>query len=186
MHAHMHIHVHRLGEKQPTYILQKKIKSLVGWWWKGVNPCLQSKDSTMGIRAKQCWTIDISWLPGETQPALSYSGADHPQCGLARPYASPPLPSGWLPASFLFNRENSQNATVSAKPFLLPISNPLSKLIQSTFWSNLVTWHILISHRTHWLVSNVWYYAYWSLPYNRPLVISQIYQLSLQLPKELL
>ena len=66
----------------------------------------------MGIHAKQCWTIDSYWLPSETQPALSYSGTDHPKCGLSRPYASPPLPSGWLPASLLINREHTQNTSV--------------------------------------------------------------------------
>lgn len=39
-------------------------------------------------------------------PPFVTPGPDHPGCRLSRPYASFPLPSGWLPASPPANREN--------------------------------------------------------------------------------
>lgn len=75
--------------------------------------------------------------------------------------------------------------SISAKPFLLPVLNPIFKLIQCTFGSNLVTWHTMMFHRTYWLVSNVQSLA-WSLPCHSHLVISWMCSLSLQLASELL
>lgn len=75
--------------------------------------------------------------------------------------------------------------SISAKPFLLPVLNPIFKLIQCTLGSNLVTWHTINFHRTYWLVSNVQSLA-GSLPCHSHLVISWMCYLSLQLASELL
>lgn len=68
--------------------------------------------------------------------------------------------------------------SISAKPLLLPVLNPIFKLIQCTFGSSLVTWHTMMFHRMYWLVSNVQSLAS-SLPCHSHLVISWTCYLSL-------
>ena len=49
-------------------------------------------------------------LPSITQ------GRDHPRCRLSGPYASLPWPSGWLPASLLVDKGNTQQMTHTSLP----------------------------------------------------------------------
>jgi hypothetical protein len=53
-------------------------------------------------------------LPSITQ------GRDHPRCRLSGPYASLPWPSGWLPASLLVDKGNTQNHVCQAIPVTFP------------------------------------------------------------------